>query len=68
VDKYRIKARLVELNKTQVWLTRELIKRGENVTDSAICKYRSGALNTPKSKRILALCDKVLKEYEREGA
>lgn len=62
--RYNIKARLAILGKTQVWLIGELAKRGEKVNAPELSSYRSGSISTPKAERVLALCDKILKEYE----
>lgn len=63
--RYNIKARLAILGKTQVWLIGELAKRGEKVNAPELSNYRSGAITTPKGERVLAMCDQILKELER---
>lgn len=61
-----IRERLKALGKTQVWLIRELQNYNISVPTSEMSYILSGVLTTPKAKRVLNLCDTILKEYESE--
>jgi hypothetical protein len=63
-----IRERLKALGKTQVWLIKELHKYKISVPTSEMSYILSGVLTTPKAKRVLNLCDTILKEYESKEA
>ena len=62
--RYRIKERLARLELRQVWLIKKIIATGERITDSELSKYLSGVIQSPKSERVLALCDEILAKEE----
>ena len=59
-----IRERLKALGKTQVWLIEELQHYKISVPTSEMSYILSGVLTTPKAKRVLTLCDAILKEQE----
>ena len=62
--RYNIKARLMSLERSQVWLIKRVRLTGERITDSELSKYLSGAIQSPKSERVLELCDEILTKEE----
>ena len=62
--RYRIKERLARLELRQVWLIKKITATGERITDSELSKYLSGVIQSPKSERVLALCDEILMKEE----
>ncbi len=63
-----IRERLRALGKTQVWLIKELHKYKISVLTSEMSYILSGVLTTPKAKRVMNLCDIILKECEEKEA
>lgn len=63
--KYRIRVRLAELNLKFVFLVDELRKMGERIGPSELSGYVCGRALGPKSERILAECDEILRREER---
>ena len=61
---FRIKERLKEQGKTQVWLIFELRKRGLEVQPPLLSSAISGAYTYPLARKILKTCDEILTEVE----
>ena len=64
--RYRIKIRLLELGKTQVWLCNQLKGRGFRVLPSNLSAFLSGAIQTKTADQVTAACDEILSELERD--
>ena len=60
-----IKERLSAIGKTQVWLLKELRKRGVAVQSPQLCNAINGVYTYPKAKSILLECDKILTDAEQ---
>lgn len=62
-----IKIRLLELNRKQVDLLKEVRKRGYPKLDpSVLSKYINGRDVTPQSKAVLSLCETILAEWSNK--
>lgn len=61
-----VRERLKALGKTQNWLILEMKKRNVSVITSEFSNILNGVLTTPKAQRVLALCNEILTEYEKE--
>ena len=55
-----IKSKLIALGKSQVWLLKELRKRGYNVQPPQLSNILNGVYTYPKANVILGECDKIL--------
>lgn len=62
-----VKSRMQELHVSQVEMILELRKRGCNVQPSMMSSVLRGVITTPKARRILAECEKILQEREDAG-
>ena len=62
-----IKDRLKALGKTQRWLIFELRKRGVEIQPPLLSSILCGAYTYPQAKRILAVSEEILEEYENDG-
>ena len=62
-----IKERLSAIGKTQVWLLKELRKRGVAVQSPQLCNVINGIYTYPKAKSILLECDKILTVVEQNN-
>ena len=61
-----IRERLHKIGKPQTWLILRLKERDITVQTSEFSYILSGVLTTPKSKRVLQMCNEILSEYENE--
>lgn len=60
-----IKIKLLELGKRQTDLLTELRKRGwKSLQPSELSIIVNGKLTTPKAQSVLAMCDRILTEWE----
>lgn len=63
-----IKVRLLKLNKRQVDLLDEIRKRGYPKLDqSVLSRYVNGRVISPQSQSVLAICEKILNEWEKSA-
>ena len=61
---YNIKDRLNSLGESQVWLLRELRKRGINIQPPQLCNIINGTYTYPKARHVGEICDEIIKEAE----
>lgn len=61
-----VKARMADLGISQVDMILELQKRGYAVQPPMMSSILRGVYTYPKAKQILAECEKILDEIERE--
>ena len=61
-----IKQRMANIGMTQVDMILELQKRGYVVQPPMMSSILRGVYTYPKAKRILAVCEKILKEHENK--
>lgn len=61
-----IKSRINALGMTQVDMILELQKRGYAVQPPMLSSILRGVYTYPKAKKILAVCEEILKERENE--
>lgn len=61
-----VKARMADLRISQVDMILELQKRGYAVQPPMMSSILRGVYTYPKAKQILAECEKILDEIERE--
>ena len=64
---YKIKERLANLGKSQVWLLKELRKQGVVIQPPQLSNIINGIYTYPKAKHIGDMCDKIIKEVERNA-
>lgn len=64
---YKIKERLANLGKSQVWLLMELRKQGVVIQPPQLSNIINGIYTYPKAKHIGDMCDKIIKEVERNA-
>lgn len=64
--KERIKERMANVGMTQVDMILELQKRGYVVQPPMMSSILRGVYTYPKVKRILVVCEEILKERENE--
>lgn len=62
-----IKSRMADLGMTQVDMIFYLRERGYEVQPPMLSSILRGIYTYPKAKRILALCEKIVKEKENEA-
>lgn len=60
-----IKERLAKLGKSQVWLLRLLRDKGFEVQPPQLSNIINGNYTYPKATKVLAMCDNILAEVER---
>lgn len=61
-----VKERMADLGMTQVDMILELQKRGYAVQPPMLSSILRGVYTYPKAKKILAVCEEILKERENE--
>lgn len=61
-----IKERMANVGMTQVDMILELQKRGYAVQPPMLSSILRGVYTYPKAKKILAVCEEILKERENE--
>lgn len=61
-----VKSRMAKLGMTQVDMMLELQKRGYNVQPPMMSSILRGVATYPKAKKILAECEKICSEREKE--
>lgn len=59
-----IKERLSSMGKSQVWLLKELRKKGYNVQPPQLCNIINGNYTYPKASVVLKECDNILSVTE----
>lgn len=64
---YDIKSRLDSLGKSQVWLLKELRKRGINTQPPQLSNIINGIYTYPKAQLVGKTCDEIIKEAERDA-
>lgn len=64
---YNIKQRLDKLGKSQVWLLKELRKRGFTTQPPQLCNIINGIYTYPKAQLVGKTCDEIIKEVETNG-
>lgn len=64
---YKIKERLANLGKSQVWLLMELRKQDVVIQPPQLSNIINGIYTYPKAKHIGDMCDKIIKEVERNA-
>lgn len=64
---FRIKERLKELGKTQVWLIFELRKRGIEVQPPLMSSIINGVYTYPQATVVLEVCNEILCEVENDN-
>lgn len=62
-NRYRIKTRLIEVNRTMTWLIAELERVGEKA--SHLGEYVSGERHGDTADRVLKMADKILTKLEK---
>lgn len=62
-----VKERMERLGISQVDMIFELRKRGADIQPPQMSSILSGLYTYPKAKRILALCEEILEEREKDG-
>lgn len=62
-----IKQRMANMGMTQVDMILELQKRGYAVQPPMMSSILRGVYTYPKAKKILAACEKVLKEHDNDS-
>lgn len=62
-----VKERLRSLNKTQVWLIRQLRDKGVVVQPPEMSSILNEVYTYPKAQRILKMCDNILTEAEQNA-
>lgn len=62
-----VKQRMERLGISQVDMIFELRKRGADIQPPQMSSILSGLYTYPKAKRILALCEEILEEHEKDG-
>lgn len=60
-----IKERLAKLGKSQVWLLKLLRDKGFEVQPPQLSNIINGNYTYPKATKVLAMCDNILTEVER---
>jgi hypothetical protein len=63
-EMYDIKNRLANLNKTQVWLLRELRSRGVTIQPPQLANFINGVCTYPKATTVLGICNEILNDFE----
>lgn len=63
---FKIKVRLAELNKKQIELIPELVKRGIKVNSTELSQAVNGTNQQPKMQTILSAANEILSEWENE--
>ena len=61
-----IKARLAMLGKKSADVITELYKHGITVHPSDFSAYINNRVRTPKANKVIALTDKIIKEWEKK--
>lgn len=61
-----IKKRIANLGMTQVDMILELQKRGYAIQPPMLSSILRGVYTYPKAKKILAVCEEIIKERENE--
>ena len=61
---YDIKNRLDKLDLSQVWLLKELRKRGVLTQPPQLCNIINGNYTYPKAQLVGKMCDEIIKEVE----
>ena len=64
---YNIKDRLDSLGKSQVWLLKELRKRGINTQPPQLSNIINGIYTYPKAQLVGQTCDEIIKEAESDA-
>lgn len=64
---HNIKERLANIGESQVWLLRKLRERGIEVQPPQLSNIINGNYTYPKAQRVLALCNDVLTEVEKNA-
>lgn len=67
VNKVGVKERLRSLDKTQVWLIRQLRDKGVVVQPPEMSSILNEVYTYPKAQRILKMCDNILTEAEQNA-
>jgi hypothetical protein len=62
-----VKDRLRSLDKTQVWLIRQLRDKGVVVQPPEMSSILNEVYTYPKAQRILKMCDNILTEAEQNA-
>jgi len=62
-----VKQRMERLGISQVDMIFELRKRGADIQPPQMSSILNGLYTYPKAKRILALCEEILEEREKDG-
>lgn len=62
-----VKERMERLGISQVDMIFELRKHGADIQPPQMSSILSGLYTYPKAKRILALCEEILEEREKDG-
>lgn len=62
-----IKERLSEIGKSQVWLLKQLRKRGFDTQPPQLSNIINGNYTYPKATRILSECDIIITEVEQNA-
>lgn len=61
-----VKKRMVDMGMTQVDMILELQKRGYIVQPPMLSSILRGVYTYPKARKILAVCENILKEREKQ--
>ena len=64
---YDIKNRLDTLGKSQVWLLKELRKRGVTTQPPQLSNIINGIYTYPKAQLVGKVCDEIIKEAENDA-
>ena len=62
---YNLKERLAQLGKSQVWLLKKLREQGVMTQPPQLSNIINGVYTYPKAKLVGEMCDKIIKEAER---
>lgn len=63
---YNIKERLARLGKSQVWLLRKLREHGIITQPPQLSNIINGIYTYPKAQLVGEMCDKIIKEAEKD--